>query len=41
VEAYLNEEERVFGALQARYPPSEDLIERFEQARDEAPPKVA
>jgi uncharacterized protein (DUF433 family) len=41
VEAYLNEEERVFEALQARYPLSEDLLERFEQARNEAPPKVA
>lgn len=41
VEAYLNEEERVLEALQAQYPLSEDLIERFEQARNEASPNVA
>ena len=41
VEAYLKEQERIFEQIKAQYPTPQDMIDRFEQAKKEAPPRLA
>src|SRR3974390_2104790 len=41
VEAYLKDQDRIFEEIKAQYPMPQDMIDRFEKARREAPTKLA
>lgn len=41
VESYLKDQERIFEELRAQYPMPKDMIDRFERAKKEAPPRLA
>jgi uncharacterized protein (DUF433 family) len=41
VEAYLKDQDHIFEKLKAQYPMPQDMIERFERAKKEAPPRLA
>ena len=41
VEDYLKDQERIFEELKARYPMPQNMINRFERAKKEAPPRLA
>ena len=41
VEAYLEDQGRIFEHIKAQYPMPQDMIDRFERARKEAPPRLA
>ena len=41
VEAYLKDQDRILEDLKAQYPMSHDMIDRFERAKKEAPPRLA
>jgi len=41
VETYLKDQDRLFQKLRAEYPMSQDMVDRFEQGKKEAPPRLA
>ena len=41
VEAYLKDQDRIFEELKAQYPMPQDMVDRFERAKKEAPPRLA
>jgi uncharacterized protein (DUF433 family) len=41
VEAYLKDQDRIFEELKAQYPIPQDMVDRFERAKKEAPPRLA
>ena len=41
VEAYLKDQDRIFAELKAQYPMSQDMVDRFERAKRETPPRPA
>ena len=41
VEAYLKDQERIFEQLKAQYPMPQNMVDRFERAKKEAPPRLA
>ncbi len=41
IEAYLKDQNRVFENLKAQYPMPQDMLDRFERAKKEAPPHLA
>ena len=41
VEAYLKDQDRIFEQIKAQYPMSQNMIDRFEQAKKEAPSRLA
>jgi hypothetical protein len=41
VEAYLRDQERILDQIKAQYPMSQDMIDRFERARNEAATRPA
>ena len=41
VEAHLKDQDRILEDLKAHYPMPQDMIDRFERARQEAPPRLA
>ena len=41
VEAYLKDQDRIFEEIKAQYPMPQDMVERFERARNEAAPGLA
>jgi uncharacterized protein (DUF433 family) len=41
VEAYLIDQARIFEAIKAQYPMSQEMIDRFDQAKKEAAPRLA
>ena len=41
VEAYLKDQGCIFEELKAQYPMPQDMIDRFERAKKEAPPRFA
>jgi uncharacterized protein (DUF433 family) len=41
VEAYLKDQDRIFGEIKAQYPMPQDMIDRFERAKKEAAPRLA
>src|SRR5215471_10396817 len=41
VEAYLRDQDRILEGLKAQYPMPQDMIDRFERAKKEAPPQLA
>jgi uncharacterized protein (DUF433 family) len=41
VEAYLKDQDRILEQIKAQYPMPQDMIDRFERARKEAPPRLA
>jgi uncharacterized protein (DUF433 family) len=41
VEAYLKDQGHIFEELNAQYPMPQDMIDRFERAKKDAPPRLA
>jgi uncharacterized protein (DUF433 family) len=41
IEAYLQDQDRIFEHIKAQYPMPPDMIDRFERARREAPTRLA
>jgi uncharacterized protein (DUF433 family) len=41
VETYLEDQHRIFEQIKAQYPMPQDMLDRFEQAKKEAPSKLA
>jgi len=41
VEAYLKDQDRIMEELKAQYPMPQDMADRFERAKKEAPPRLA
>jgi uncharacterized protein (DUF433 family) len=41
VDAYLKDQDRILDDLKAQYPMPQDMIDRFERAKREAPPRLA
>lgn len=41
VESYLRDQDRIFEDLKAQYPMPQDMIDRFERAKKEAPSRLA
>src|SRR5882672_241397 len=41
VEAYLKDQDRIFEKLKTQYPMPQDMIDRLERAKKEAPPRLA
>jgi len=41
IEAYLRDQDRVFEEIQQEYPMPQDMIDRFERAKKEAPSRLA
>lgn len=41
VEVYLKDQDRIFEELKAQYPMPQDMVNRFERAKKEAPPRLA
>jgi len=41
IEAYLKDQDRIFEEIKALYPMPQDMIDRFERARNEAAAKLA
>jgi uncharacterized protein (DUF433 family) len=41
VEAYLKDQDRIFGQIKAQYPMPQEMVDRFERAKKEAAPKLA
>src|SRR5437016_7412854 len=41
VEAYLKDQDSIFEELKAQYPMPQGMIDRFERAKKEAPPRLA
>jgi hypothetical protein len=41
VEAYLIDQARIFVAIEAQYPISQEMIDRFDRAKKEAAPRLA
>lgn len=41
VEAYLTDQDRLLEELKAQYPMPQDMVDRFERAKKEAPPRLA
>jgi hypothetical protein len=40
VEMYLKDQDRIFEEIKAKYPMPQEMIDRFEQAEKEAPPRL-
>src|SRR6202051_144279 len=40
VEAYLKDQDRIFEQIKAQYPMSQEVIDRFERARNETSPRL-
>jgi uncharacterized protein (DUF433 family) len=40
VEAYLEDQDRILDVLKSQYPMPQDMINRFERAKKEAPPRL-
>lgn len=41
VEAYLRDQDHIFEQIKAQYPMPQEMIDRFERAREEAAPRLA
>jgi hypothetical protein len=41
IDAYLKDQVRIFDEIKAHYPMPQDMIDRFEQAKKEASPRLA